>query len=296
MLGPVLQTLVGRLASASGENPFQEEGHEAGITTHPHSVQDALASMPTPDIQCIELDASMCFEQTSVDGSENSNLEPLDDFQLPPPAVCLDTDGAAGWPSFASQNNGGGATVASQNNGAPRVAAAAMEEVARFWSLGPPLVPDSVEGSSQAPTECWSLGPPLVPDSVEGSSQAPTEWDIEEEKATAGQELCESNRAVSCADQEKSAEALGHSGHSPTSCARKPAAPLPMPYGCTVRVGRRRVAVRRARHSGMAAKRDTGCGGRSHASRSRNRRQPQGAACYSIYCNQKHVIQRDRRI
>ena len=249
MVGPVLQALVCHLAS--GDQASQEDGIETRIATHHHSLEDALASMPTPDIQCIELDSSMCFEHTMLDGSENC-FEPLDDFQLPPPAVGLDTDGVAGL-YLAADHGGSGAVVRSEHR-APRAAATVLEEVARFWSLNQPLVPDSVEGSSQAPTE----------------------EDAEEEKASAGQELRESSQAASHAAEEFSAAAPRH---SPSSCARKPAAPLPMPYGCTVRVGRRRVAVRRARQAGMAAKRDVGCGGPSHAGRSRRRRQPHGAAC-----------------
>jgi len=250
MVGPVLQALVCRLAS--GDQASQEDGRETRIAMHHHSLEDALASMPTPDIQCIELDSSMCFERTMLDGGDDNNFEPLDDFQLPPPAVGLDAEGVAGMYLIAD-NSGSGAAVTSEFR-APRAAATVLEEVSRFWSLNLPLVPDSVESSSQSPTE----------------------EDVEEEKAMAGQELCESSQAASHADQEQSAAAPRH---SPPSCARKPAAPLPMPYGCTVRVGRRRVAVRRARQVGMAAKRDVGCGGSSHAGRSRRRRQPQGAAC-----------------
>jgi hypothetical protein len=247
MVGPVLQALVSRLASG-GDAP-QEDGDEAHIATHHHSLEDALASMPTPDIQCIELDSSMCFEQNMLDGRENNNFEPLDDFQLPPPVLGLDTDGGAGL-CLTVDGDGSGAVVTSELR-APRAAATLREEVTRFWSLNLPLVADSVEASSQAPTD----------------------EDLEEEKASAGQELCESSRTASHADEELSAAALRH---SQPSCARKPAAPLPTPYGCTVRVGRRRVAVRRARQVGMATKRDVGCGASSHASRSRRRRQPPG--------------------
>jgi len=247
MVGPVLQALVCRLAS--GDEASQEDGREARIATHHHSLEDAFASMPTPDIQCIELDPSICFEQSMLDGSENNNLEPLDDFHLPPPAVGLDAVGVAGL-YLTADNSGSGAIITSGLR-APRAAATVLEEVTRFWNL-------------------------KVLDSVEGSSHAPTEVDADEEKASAGQELCESSQAASYADQELPAAAPWH---SPPSCARKPAAPLPMPYGCTVRVGRRRVAVRRTRQVGTAAKRDMGCGGPSHAGRSRRRRQPQGAAC-----------------
>lgn len=264
MVGPVLQALVSRLASG-GDAP-QEDGDEAHIATHHHSLEDAFASMPTPDIQYIELDSSMCFEQTMSDGSENNNFEPLDDFQLPPPLLGLDTDAGAGL-SLMVDDDGSGAVVSSEFR-APRAAATLREEVARFWSLNLPLVADSVEASSQAPTDL-----PLVADSVEASSQAPTDEDLEEEKASAGQELCESSRAASHADEDLSAVAPRH---SQPSCASKPEAPLPTPYGCTVRVGRRRVAVRRARQVGMATKRDSGCGVSSHASRSRRRRQPPG--------------------
>jgi len=130
----------------------------------------------------------------------------------------------------------------------------------------------------------WNLNLPAVPDSVESSSQAPTDDDIEEEKTGVAEEFSEGSRAVSHADQEMSAGAPRHS--SPSS-ARKPAVQLPMPYGCTMRVGRRRVAVRRARQVGTAAKRDVGCGGPSHAGRSRRRRQPQGAACSWHVIHQK---------
>lgn len=269
MVGPVLQALVSRLAS--GDQASQEEGCEVRIATHHHSLEDALASMPTPDIQCIELDPSVCFEQTMLDGSENIILEPLDDFQLPPPAVGLDTVGVAGL-YLTADNSGNGASITSEIR-VPRTAATVPEEITRFWSLNLHLVPDSVEGSSQAPTEA----------------------DAEEEKASAGQELCESSQAASLADQEMSAAAPGHS--SP-SCVRKAVAPLPMPYGCTVRVGRRRVAVRRARQVGTTAKRDIGCGGPSHVGRSRRRCQPAGVdwTAFSVRCNKKHAIQRDRRI
>jgi len=244
MVGPVLQALVSRLVS--GDNAPQEDGDGARIATHHHSLEDALASMPTPDIQCIELDSSMCFEQNMLDGSENNNSEPPDDFQLPPPVLGLDADGGAGL--CLTADDGGSGVVVTSELRVPRAAATIREEVTRFWSLNLPLVADSVEASSQAPTD----------------------EDLEEEKA--GQELCESSRAASHADEDLSAAAPQH---SQPSCA-KPAAPLPTPYGCTVRVGRRRVAVRRARQMGMATKRDVGCGASSHASRSRRRRQPPG--------------------
>jgi len=250
MVGPVLQALVCRLAS--GDQAPEEDESEVRVATHHHSLEDALASMPTPDIQCIELDPSVCFEQAMLDGSENINIEPLDDFQLPPPLVGLDSIGVAGL-YLTAEPGRSGATVSSGLR-APRAAAAALEEATRFWSLNLPLVSDSVEGSSQAPTE----------------------EDVEEEKASAIQECCESSQAASYAEQELSASAPGH---SPRSCARKAVGPMPMPCGCTVRVGRRRVAVRRAKQVGMAAKRDMGCGGSSHVGRSRRRRQPHGAAC-----------------
>ena len=182
--------------------------------------------MPTPDIQCIELGCSVCFEQNMADSYENNTFEALDDFQLPPPAMSLDIDSAGLY--LTSDNSRTGAFVSSEIR-APR-AAAVLEETARFWSLNLPPVPDSVESSSQAPTD----------------------EDIEEEKAGVAREFSEGSRAVSHADQEMSAAAPRHS--SP-SCARKPAAQLPMPYRCTLRVGRRRVAVRRARQVGTAAKR-----------------------------------------
>lgn len=249
MVGPVLQALVCRLAS--GDQASEEDEWEVRVATHHHSLEDALASMPTPDIQCIELDPSVCFEQAMLDGSENIIIEPLDDFQLPPPLVGLDTVGVAGLYVTAEPGRSG-ATISSEFRA--RAAAAVPEEATRFWSLNLPLVSDSVEGSSQAPTE----------------------EDVEEDKASARQECCESSQAASYAEQELPAAAPRH---SPRSCARKAVGPMPMPCGCTVRVGRRRVAVRRAKQVGMASKRDMGCGGSSHVGRSRRRRQPQSAAC-----------------
>jgi len=260
MFGPVLQALVSRLAS--GESARQEDGHEA------HSLEDALTSMPTPDIQCIELGSCMFFGEDMMDGDENSSFELLDDFQLPPPALSLDIEDVALY--LAANNRETGAIVSSDVR-APR-AVAVPEEVAHFWSSNLPLVPDSVEGSSQ----------PL------------TTEDIEEEKAAVVQEFSEGSQAASYADQKVSSAA---SWHSSPSCARKPAAQLPVPFGQTVRVGRRRVAVRRARQVGTATKRDIGCGGPPHAGRSRRRCQPQvDWHNLSAHCNHKQVIQKDRRI
>lgn len=274
MVGPVMQALLCRLGSL--ENAVANRDHSSrGAIVHDSTLDDALASMPTPDISYFALNflAPLVACANGVEGNINeqsSNVDLDDGFELPPPAIALDDDSVH---SFGlSLNIADGLGGQSDRTDLRAWGLSAAEAAHHLGALQ--LVPDSTENSSHSATEEPADGSSqaATEEAAEGFSQAATEEEVDDEP-----EGPEVHAAIQNMNLGKDQQAISPS--CPQRFATKLAAPsLPLPCGTTVRVGRRRVAARRPRQAGLVGRREVAasCGLPSHTNSGRRRRQTPG--------------------
>lgn len=277
MVGPVMQALLCRLGSLENAVSDRDSSSREALV-HDSTLDDAIASMPTPDISYFALNflAPLVACTNGVEGNINvgdeqsGNVDLEDGFELPPPALALEDDFVygLGFPFIIADGLGG----QSDRTTIRAWGLSATEAAHHLAALQ--LVPDSTENSSHGATEEAADGSSqaATEETVEGSSQAATEEEVEDEP-----EGLEVHAAIQNMNLGKDQLTISPPC-SQRFVTKLAAASLPLPCGTTVRVGRRRVAARRPRQAGLVGRREVAasCGLPSHTNTGRRRRQTPG--------------------